>query len=178
MPRDRATSRCGSVRTSDRPSEDSSTPSCARPGSTVRLGCRWCGTGSCNLLWWPKVYRMLESGPHVLGGVGAPRTPPGAVLDECPVLRGQAQLRGGNPKAEVAGGKGVRISKAAHRNHFCGPGTDPRQGQQLSARAFPVAPGVQGDASVGKPCDQRTQSPLSGLGHSQMDGIDRGELSD
>src|ERR1700677_332223 len=178
MPRDRATSRCGSARTCDRPSKNSSTTSRARPGSTVRFWCRWCGTGSCNLLWWPTVYRMLEGGPQMLGGVGAPRPPPGAVLDECPLLRGQAQLRGGNPKAEVAGGKGVRISKAAHRDHFCGPGTDPRQGQQLSARAFPVAPGVQDDASIGQARNQGAQRPLSGPGHGQMDGLDRGKLSD
>ena len=113
---------------------------------------------------------MLESGPQMLGGVGAPRTPPGAVLDECPLSRGQAQLRGGNPKAEVAGGKGIRISKAAHRDHFCGPGADPRQGQQLSACALPVAPGVQGDASVGEPRDQRTQSSSSGLGTARWTG--------
>ena len=49
------------------------------------------------------VYRMLEGGPEMLGGVGTPGPPTRAVLDQCPFLRRQAQLLGGQLEAEVAG---------------------------------------------------------------------------
>ena len=72
------------------------------------------------------------------------------MLQQSAFIRGQAQLLGGHPKAQVAGGKSIRVAKAAHRNYFCGPWTDPRQGEQLLSRAVPVTSAVQHNGSVGK----------------------------
>src|ERR1700757_3988410 len=108
MPRDRLTNRYGWALRFDRPFLDSSTPSHARPRSTDRSGFRWFGNGSCDLLRWPMVHRMLARGPQMLNGIGPPRTPTRAVLQQSPFIRGQAQLLGGHPKAQVAGGKSIR----------------------------------------------------------------------
>ena len=96
------------------------------------------------------VHRMLERGPQMLNGIGPPRTPTRAVFQQSPFTRGQAQPFGGHLKAQVAGGKSIWVAKAAHRNYLCGPGTDPRQGEQLPSRTFPVTSAVQDHGSVGE----------------------------
>ena len=114
----------------------------------------------------------------MLGGVRAPGPPPRAVLDERPLPGRQAQLPGRQLEAKVAGREGIRVSESAHRDHLRCPRADPWQGQQLPVRAVPVGTGIQDEASVGKPGDQRTQRPLPGLRHGEMDGIDLGKLFD
>ena len=124
------------------------------------------------------VYRVLESGPQMLSGVGAPGPPMRAVLNEYSLIRRQAQLLGSELQPKVTGGKGVRIAKAAHRDHLGGPGADSWQGQQLCSRAVPVTSGIQDHGSIDEAGDEGTQRPLPGLGHGQMDGIDLGKLFD
>jgi hypothetical protein len=75
------------------------------------------------------VYRVLEGGPKVLGGIGTPGTPTGAVLGQCPLISRQTKLLGGQPEAKIAGGKRIWVAEAPHRDHLCGPRANPGQGQ-------------------------------------------------
>src|SRR6516225_7225547 len=179
MPRDRVTSRSGWARRSDRPSVNLSKPGRDRPASTVRSGYRWCGSGTFDLLWWllwwPLVYRVDQSGPQMLDGVGAPGAPPSADFAQFSLVVGQPQLLGGQPEAKVAGGKGIGVPEAAHGDHLCSPWADPGQRQQLSACTVPVAPCVKGDAAVGEARDQSRERALPCFGDGQMDGIDIGQ---
>jgi len=58
--------------------------------------------------------------PKIHGGVGAPRSAGLDALFQFP-RSGQSQ---GTEKAEIAGGKGVRLAEGAHGNVLCGPFAD------------------------------------------------------
>lgn len=98
------------------------------------------------------VLRLGVSCPQEMSEVGAPWAAGGDDVRPIACRSRFGELGHGLLHSEVGAEEDIGISECAHPDVPVAPRSDPRQGEQIPARRFPIAAGAEVEAPLGQGC--------------------------